>query len=51
MGRTTPFVDKDSKSWSSGLSNEVYNFFVAHVVLEITAVKVEQLKKKNNFTK
>ena len=45
MGRATPFVNKDSKSWISGLSNEVYNFSVAQVVLEITAVKVEQSKK------
>ena len=46
MGRATPFVNKDSISWISGLSNEVYNFSVAQVVLEITAVKVERSKKK-----
>ena len=40
MGRATTFVNKDSKSWISGLSNEVYNFSVAFVVLDIRAIKV-----------
>ena len=41
-----PIVDKVSKSCISGLSKEVYNFSVAQVFLEITAVKVERSKKK-----
>ena len=40
MGRATPFVNKDSKSWISGLSNELYNFSVVQVVLDIRAIKV-----------
>ena len=34
-----------AKSWILGLSNEVYNFSVAQVALEITGVKVERSKK------
>ena len=41
-----PIVDKVSKNCISGLSKEVYSFSVAQVFLEITAVKVEQSKKK-----
>ena len=45
MGRATPLVNRVSKCWMLGLSNEVYNFSVAQVALEITGVKVEQSKK------
>ena len=45
MGIATPYVDKVSQSWILGLSNEVYNFSVAQVALEITGIKVEQSKK------
>ena len=38
--RATPFVDKDSETWIIGLSNEVYNLSVVHVVREITAIEV-----------
>ena len=38
--KATPYVFKPPKSWILGLSNEVYNFSVAHVVLDIRAIKV-----------
>ena len=38
--RATPFIDKDSESWITRLSNEVYNLSVAQVVREITAIEV-----------
>ena len=46
VGRATPHIDKDSERWISGLSNEVYNFSVAQVALEITGIKVERSKKR-----
>ena len=45
-GRATPLVDRVSESCISGLSKDVYNFSVAQVFREITAVKVERSKKK-----
>ena len=36
----TPFILLTPSSWISGLSNEVYDFSVVHVVLDIRAIKV-----------
>ena len=44
--KATPYVFKPPKSWYLGLSNEVYNFSVAQVALEITGIKVERSKKR-----
>ena len=43
--RATPCIIGAPKSWWLGLSNEVYNFSVAQLALEITGVKVERSKK------
>ena len=43
--RAMPHVFRPRKSWILGLSNEVYNFSVAQVALEITGIKVERSKK------
>ena len=40
MGRATPYVFKLPKSWIIGLSNEVYDISVVHVVLDIRVIKV-----------
>ena len=45
VGQPTPFVDRDSQSLISGLSNKVYNCSVVQVVLEKRSVKVERSKK------
>ena len=49
-GRATPLVDRVSESCISGLSKDVYNFSVAQVFREITAVKVERSKKNVRFS-
>ena len=38
--RARPLVDRASKCWMLGLSNEVYDFSVLHVVLDIRDIKV-----------
>ena len=45
----TPHVFGPPKSWILGLSNEVYNFSVAQVALEITGIKVERSKKRSDL--
>ena len=40
--KATPYVFKRPKSRILGLSNEVYNFSVAQVALEITDIKIER---------